>query len=119
MRSELIGTRLTAFLSEDDRSGHRGLYAVLLERAQEHGLAGATLQRGIEGYGKSGELRTNRFPDLAAGLPLVLEFIDTPDQIEAFLSVLSELAPGALVTRESVTMIRIVPDDNRHPDDAA
>lgn len=106
MAVEEAGTRLMVFLSEDDRTGHRGLHEVLLERAREDGLAGATVWRGIEGFGPSGRLRTTRFPDAVTGLPVVLEVIDVPERVDAFVSVVKRLAPGALVTRESVRMTR-------------
>lgn len=101
-----VATRVMVFLSEDDRVAHHRLHEALLDRAREDGLAGATLWRGIEGFGASGRLRTARFPDAATGLPLALELIDAPERIEAFLSVVRELAPGCLVTREQVQMTR-------------
>jgi PII-like signaling protein len=101
-------TRLVIFLSEDDRIGNRGLHEALLERAREDGMAGATVWRGVEGFGSSGRLRTARFPDVSAGLPLAVELIDTPERIEGFVSVVKRLAPGSLVTRESVQMWRPV-----------
>jgi PII-like signaling protein len=94
--------RLMVFLTEDDRVGHAATAEVLFERARALGLAGATLWRGIEGFGASGRLRASRLPDLARGLPLVLEVIDKQSSIEAFLSVVRELAAGSLVTTEEV-----------------
>jgi uncharacterized protein len=109
MRTEEDGTRVLVFLTEDDRADHHGLHQVILERAQAEGIAGATLWRGIEGFGSSGNIRSNRFLDSTTGLPLVLELIDSPERIEAFLPVLAELAPRSLVTREPVRMSRIMP----------
>jgi uncharacterized protein len=103
---DVQATRLMVFLSEDDRVGHRGLHEALLERAREDGMAGATVWRGVEGFGSSGRLRTGRFPDASTGLPLAVELIDTPERIEGFVSVVKRLAPGSLVTRESVQMSR-------------
>ncbi len=100
-------TRIVVFLSEDDRIGHRGLHEVIVQRAREEGMAGASVWRGIEGFGGSGRIRTARFPDAAAGLPLAVELVDTPERIEAFLAVVHELAPGSLVTREPVTLARL------------
>jgi PII-like signaling protein len=100
------GIRLMVFLTEDDRSGRLPLYKVLLDRAREDGLAGATVWRGVEGFGGSGRLRTMRFPDAAMGLPLAVEVIDAAERIDAFVSAVKELAPGALVTREPVQMAR-------------
>jgi len=119
MRIDSVGTRLVVYLSEDDRSGHHGLHEALLKRARDDGLAGATLWRGIEGYGSAGNLRTSRFPDMGTGLPLVLEFIDAPERIDAFLTVLTTFAPGSMVTRESVKMSRAIPHDGAPLDDPA
>lgn len=94
--------RLMVFLTEDDRVGHRSTAEALLERALTAGLMGATIWRGIEGFGANGQLRAARLPDLARGLPLVLEMIDDEAALEAFLPTVHELAQGALVTMEPV-----------------
>jgi uncharacterized protein len=117
--TDVSGTRLMIFLSEDDRSGHRGLHQALLDRARQDGMAGATVWRAVEGFGPSGRLRTARFPDVAGGLPLVVELIDQPERIEAFLAVVKELAPGSLVTREQVRMARRDAVAPPPPDDGA
>jgi PII-like signaling protein len=101
-----VATRIMIFLSEDDRLGHHGLHETIVNRAREDGMAGATVWRGLEGFGSSGRVRTARFPDAATGLPLAVELLDAPERIEAFLSVVRELAPGSLVTREQVEMTR-------------
>jgi uncharacterized protein len=101
-----VTTRVMIFLSEDDRHGHHGLSRVLLNRAREDGMAGATVWRGIEGFGSSGHIRTARFPDAATGLPLAVELVDSPERIDAFLPLVRELAPGSLVTRERVETLR-------------
>jgi hypothetical protein len=101
---EILGTRLMVFLTEDDRAGRRPLYEELLERAREDGMAGASAWRGIEGFGSSRRLRTSRFPDTVVGLPIVVEVIDVPERVEAFLAVVRTLAPGSLVTSEQVHM---------------
>jgi uncharacterized protein len=108
-----VATRLMVFLSEDDRRDRRGLCQVLLDRARDKGMAGATVWRGTEGFGAAGRIRTSRFPDAATGLPLALELIDTPDRIEAFLGVVSELAAGSFVTREQVQVVRFGPTPAR------
>ncbi len=109
MAVDTPGVRLMVFLTEDDRSGHRSLSEALLERAREDGMAGATIWRGVEGFGSSGRLRTTRFSDVSIGLPLVLEVVDVAERVEAFLAVVTRLAPGALVTREPVRLLRQQP----------
>lgn len=99
-------TRLMVFLTEDDRLAHHSTAEVLLKRAHEAGLAGTTIWRGIEGFGASGHVRAARLPDLARGLPLVVEVIDTEEAVTGFLPVVRELADGALVTIETVHISR-------------
>jgi PII-like signaling protein len=94
------------FLSEEDRVGHRRLQDLLLARARELGLAGATIWRGIDGFGRSRRVRSARFPDADAGLPIVVEVIDSAEATERFLEVVRELAPGSFVTREPVWLAR-------------
>ena len=97
------------FLSEDDRVEHHSAAEAVLKAAHNAGLAGATIWRGIEGFGATGHLRTTRFPDLARGLPLVVEIIDNEAAINKFLPVLQEFALGALVTTEAVQISRQSP----------
>jgi PII-like signaling protein len=98
--------RVVVYLSEDDRQGRRPMAEVLLEKARQEGLAGATLWRGIEGFGASGHVRTARFPDAAVGLPLALELMDEAHHVEAFLLQVRELVKDCLVTREEVEVTR-------------
>jgi len=97
---------MTIFLTEDDRYGHRALSDVILDRAREDALSGATVWRGVEGFGSSGRLRSDRFPDAGQGMPVVVEVVDTGDRIEGFLPVVVELAPGSLVVVEPVQVTR-------------
>lgn len=97
-------TRLSVFLTEEDRSGHQATWKELVERARDDGLAGATVWRGIEGFGRRGYLRSTHSVDAAQGLPLVVEMIDAPERIEAFLPVVGRVAPGSLVVRQAVQL---------------
>jgi len=102
--TDVDGTRVVVFLSEDDRYHHHGAGDELLERARRLGMAGATMWRGVEGVGASGHRRTTRFPDVADGLPLLVEVVDLHERIEDFLLAVHEVIPGALVTCERVRM---------------
>ena len=77
--------RLEVFLGEQDYYGHRPLAEVLLEMAARSGITGATLWRGMEGYGRSGVLHSARLLDSSEDLPLVVELVDTPAHIQAFM----------------------------------
>ncbi|MDA8268795.1 MAG: DUF190 domain-containing protein [Actinomycetota bacterium] len=100
------GCRLLVYTTGDDRVGHHSVWEVLLQRARDEGLSGATVWQGIEGFGATRRLRTTRFPDMARGLPLVVEIVDEPERIDAFLHVVAEVAPDALVTTEPVSTAR-------------
>lgn len=99
-------TRVMIFLSEDDRLHHHGLHEELLSSARAQGILGATVWRGIEGFGPGGHVRTSRFPDANTGLPLVVECIDSAERIDEFLNVVHDLAPGSLVTKEQIRVLR-------------
>lgn len=101
-----IATKVSIFLSEDDRLHHHSLHQAVLHRAKEYGVTGATVWRGIEGFGKSGRVRTSRFPDANTGLPLVVELIDSPKRMEDFLMSIRDLTHGFLITKEEVRITR-------------
>lgn len=102
MPDDRPATRLMVFLTEDDRVHHRSTAEELLERARARGVAGATIWRGMEGFGPSRHVRASRLPDLARGLPLILELIDDDATISDFVEVVREVAPGCLMTLELV-----------------
>jgi PII-like signaling protein len=94
-------TRIAVYLTEDDRTGHHGTAELLAERGRAAG-AQATIRRGSEGFGASGHLRAERLPDLARGLPLVVELVAAAEVLTSVLADVQELAPGALVTTEQL-----------------
>ena len=98
-------TRLTVFTTESAVTPDgRPLHLALVERARQEGVAGATVLRGVEGFGSSGHLLTTRFADLALGLPLVIEIVDRDERIDSFLPALRELAGDELVLRQRVSI---------------
>ncbi len=97
---------LRIFLDEADRKDHHPLYEVIIAKAREMNLAGATVLRGVMGYGSSKEVHTAKILDLSAPLPIIVELLDRADKIEAFLPVLEGLMDGGLATLEKVNVIR-------------
>ena len=101
---------LSIFLGESDKAGHSALYDVIVREAHRLGLAGATVLRGIMGFGPTSRIRTERILDLSADLPVVVEIVDEHKKIEGFLPVLNELFEssgcGGLVTVEKIEVIR-------------
>jgi PII-like signaling protein len=93
---------LRIFIEEAYKHGHRPLYEVIVEKAHDFGLAGATVLRGIMGFGRANRIHTARILRLSEDLPIVIEIVDQPERIEAFLPVLEELIQNGMVTLEKV-----------------
>jgi uncharacterized protein len=97
---------LRIFLGEGDEYQHRPLYKVIVNRARELNLAGATVLRGRMGFGKSKRLHNATILRLSFDLPMILEIVDTPEKIEAFLPELKKMMPAGLITAERAQIIR-------------
>lgn len=97
---------LRIFISEDDRFEHRPLYEAIVLKARELHLAGATVLRGAIGFGHASRLHTTKILRLAQDLPLVIEIVDTPEKIDAFLPLLDTMMPSGLVTLEKVQVLQ-------------
>jgi len=101
---------LRIFLGEADKVKHASLYEVIVREARSMGLAGATVWRGIMGYGPTSRIRTTRILDLSADLPIIVEIADEEEKINRFLPVLHDLfeaaQSGGLVTVENVRVIK-------------
>lgn len=100
--------RLTVVVGESDVVGHRPLYAELVHRAHAAGLAGASVFRGIEGFGASRQIHTSRLLSLSEDLPVSVVVVDDAARVEAFLPVVEELVEEGLVTVEDVRVVRSV-----------
>ncbi len=94
------GTLLRIFVGEDDEHDGRPLYEVIVRRLRERGLAGATVFRGIMGFGASSRIHTSRVLRLSEDLPIVIECVDTTDRIEAVVDEIDGLMGGGLLTLE-------------------
>jgi PII-like signaling protein len=108
MKIEGPAARLTIFLGEDDTWHHKPLYHEIVSRAHHAGLAGASVLRGIEGYGASSRIHTSRLLSLSEDLPLAVIIVDQEDRIRAFLPQLDELVTEGLVILDPVEVIRYV-----------
>lgn len=98
---------LRIFLGESERCGHVPLYEAIVMKARDHGLAGATVLRGPLGYGKSSHIHSAKILRLSEDLPLVVEIVDEPAKIEAFVDVLAPMMTGGLVTLEKVQVVAL------------
>lgn len=96
------GHLLRIFIGETDRHGGMPLSEWIVRRAREHGLAGATVLRGLEGFGAHSRIHTAKILRLSADLPIVIEIVDTREKIEEFLPVIDGAITEGLATLEKV-----------------
>lgn len=94
------------FIGESDRWENRPLYKALLELFRKEGFAGATVLRGVAGFGATSVLHTDSLLCLSQDLPLVLEVVDNEEKIEEILPRLDEMLRGGMVTLEKARVIR-------------
>jgi uncharacterized protein len=94
--------RITIFIGESDRYNHKPLYAEIVHRAHQRGLAGASVFRGIEGYGASSRIHTSRLLSLSEDLPMAIIVVDTAGKTEQFLDDIAELVTGGLIIVDDV-----------------
>jgi PII-like signaling protein len=98
-------TRLTIYIGESDTWHHKPLYTELVHRAHAAGLAGASVFRGIEGFGSSNKVHTSRLLSLSEDLPVAVVIIDTADRITSFLPEVEEIVGEGLVTLDEATVM--------------
>ena len=99
------GYLLRVFIGESDKSGHRPLYEEIVLKAREAGLAGATVLRGVMGFGKNSILHTAKILRLSEDLPMIVEIVDSLEKVEAFVPTLDEMIKDGLVTIEKIRVI--------------
>jgi len=100
------GILLRILIGESDRHGHKPLYEAIVHKAKELDLAGATVLRGIMGFGASSRMHTAKFLRLSDDLPLVIEIVDSEAYIKRLLPFLEEVIGEGLITMEKVRVIR-------------
>ena len=94
------------FIGESDRHGHRPLYESLVELFKKEGLAGATVLRGVSGFGAHSVFHSAKLLRLSTDLPMIVEVVETQEKIDAVMPRVDEMMDGGLVTLEKVTVIR-------------
>lgn len=109
MKLEGKGKLLRIFIGEDDHLNRKPLYHAFVEKARERGMAGATVVRGVESFGAGSMIHTAKLLELSEDLPLVIEIVDTEENIDAFLPVVEEMFAeagcGGMITEEKVNVI--------------
>lgn len=101
--------RLTVFVGEYDTCGHSPLATEIVHRAHQAGLAGASVFRGIEGFGASHAIHTSRILSLSEDLPILVVIVDAPQAIEDFLTQVAPLLAQGLLVVDDVEVVRFVP----------
>lgn len=105
---------LRIFIGESDKLGHLPLHEVIVKRALDAGLAGATVLKGVLGFGATHRIRTTKILDLSADLPMVVEIVDEESKVKVFEHELSDLIEeancGGLATLENIRIIHYVPE---------
>lgn len=111
MKLEGHQQRLTIYIGESDQFGHTPLATEIVHRAHAAGMAGASVFRGVEGYGASNHIHTTRILSLSDDLPIAIVIVDEPGAITAFLPQLDELITEGLVVREDIEVVKYVGRD--------
>ena len=96
---------LRIFIGESQKWHHQPLYEAIVLKAREMHLGGATVLRGPMGYGKTSRLHTSKILNLSLDLPLVVEIVDSEENINAFLPVIDQMIGSGLVTLEKAKVI--------------
>ena len=97
------------FIGESDRWHHQPLWAALLARLRRDGFAGATVLRGIGGFGARSVVHTTLLERLSQDLPLLIEVVDTPEHVERLLPILDEMVSEGMVTMGTARVIKYLP----------
>ncbi|GAA3061137.1 DUF190 domain-containing protein [Streptomyces roseofulvus] len=98
--------RLTVVVGENDTWHHRPLSTEIVHRAHAAGLAGASVFRGVEGFGRSSRIHTARLLSLSEDLPVAVLIVDEEERIRAFLPELDELVTDGLVVLDACEVVR-------------
>jgi len=103
---ERAGILIRVYIGESDQWHHRPLVTALVERLRREGFAGATVLRGIAGFGAHSVLHTASILRLSQDLPVVIEMVESPDRVPALQTILDEMVHEGLVTMEKVQVLK-------------
>lgn len=98
--------RLTIYIGESDKWRGRALHVALLETLRTQGMAGATVTRGLSGFGAHSVVHTANILVLSMDLPLIIQTIDTPEKIDAALKVIAPMVGEGLITLDDVEVVK-------------
>lgn len=96
------GELLRIYIGQSDSYEGIPLFEWIVKKARQRGLANATVVRGLEGFSARGRVHTAKIMRLSSNLPLIVEIVDTPQNIEDFLPIIEEAIQGGMVTIENI-----------------
>ena len=108
MKIEGPGKLVRIYVGESDRWHGQALYNAIVMRARQEGLAGATVTRGIEGFGANSRIHTASILQLSEDLPIKIEIIDVAERIERFLPLLDEMVTEGMITVQDCEIVKYV-----------
>ncbi len=106
MRIEGAAKRVTIYVGESDRVGRRPLFEVIVELLRQENCAGATVLRGIEGFGRASRIHAASILRLSEDLPVAIVWVDAPERVERVLPLIGEMVEGGLITVEDVEVLK-------------
>ncbi|MFH0792586.1 MAG: DUF190 domain-containing protein [bacterium] len=108
MKTSTVGTLLRVFIGESEKDSTTGkpLYEAIVRKAQSHPIAGASVFRGHIGYGKHAHYDSPDHLDLSSDVPVVVEMVDSEENISSFLDTVEEMVKKGLVTMERVRVVQ-------------
>jgi PII-like signaling protein len=110
------GKKVGIYVAEDQQYHGNSAYAAILDFLFFHGVSGATVTRGIAGFGSDHQLHTTRLVDLATRLPIKVEFIETAGKVETLLPKLHEMVGSGLIEMHDTTVVKPAEKKTRHAD---
>lgn len=108
MKIEGAGKLVRIYVGDADQWHGKALANAIVERARKEGIAGATVTRGIEGFGANSRIHTTSILRLSEDLPVKIEIIDTPERIQGFLPILDEMVTEGLITVQDCHIFKYV-----------
>ncbi len=110
MKKSVEAKLLRIFIGDSDKLGHKPLYEEIVFSAKKHGLSGASVLRGVMGFGANSRIHTAKLFEISTDLPIIIEIIDYEDKIDSFVEIVENMIEqtnsGALITLERADVIR-------------
>ena len=115
MKIQGPGKKIRIYIGEADRWHGNALFNAIVMQARQEGLAGASVFRGIEGFGAHSRIHTTSILQLSEDLPILVEIVDAADRIDAFLPLLDEMVTEGLITVERCDIVKYTAGAPKEP----